>query len=274
VQLERRGSDGDFARAGQWFGELDGRVDALGVGGADLGLTVGARYYPLHSVTPLVRAARRTPVVDGSGLKQTLERRLPARLTPFLADRPRRVLLVSALDRWGLAQAFVDAGYECVFGDLMFALGLPWPLRTLTAVRRLASLLLPVITRLPFHWIYPVGAQQEQRAPRYENWYRWAGVIAGDCHYIKRHLPQKLTGQIICTNTTTPADGQQFRAAGARALITSTPVVAGRSFGTNLLEAGLVAAAGLGRALTLSELESLHDRFGWEPTWQDFDHDR
>ena len=54
--------------------ELDGKVDAFGVGGTDLGLTVDGKYYRLHSVAPLVRFVKQTPVVDGSGLKNTLER--------------------------------------------------------------------------------------------------------------------------------------------------------------------------------------------------------
>ena len=76
VCIERIGADGDMERAAQLFGELDGQVDAFGVGGTDLGLTVGEKFYKLHSVAPLIRYVRRTPVVDGSGLKNTLERRV------------------------------------------------------------------------------------------------------------------------------------------------------------------------------------------------------
>ena len=36
VELERRGCDGDIPRARALFKELDGQVDALGVGGIDL----------------------------------------------------------------------------------------------------------------------------------------------------------------------------------------------------------------------------------------------
>ncbi len=82
-------------------------------------------------------------------------------------------------------------------------------------------------------------------------------MIAGDCHYIKRHMPDRLDGKVICTNTTTPDDVKAFRAAGVSYLLTTTPVLEGRSFGTNMMEAALVAAAGKGRALTSEELTSI-----------------
>ena len=268
VCIERIGTDGDMARAAQLFGELDGQVDAFGVGGTDMGLTVGDKYYKLHSVASLVRAVRRTPVVDGSGLKNTLERRvapfMDAHIGPTLS--PRRVLMTSGADRWGMAMSFVDAGYEAVFGDLMFGLGLPLPVRSAAGMRRVAALILPVVSRLPFAWIYPTGEKQEHNTPKFGDWYTWATVIAGDCHFIKRFMPARLDGKIICTNTTTADDVAAFRAAGARSLVTTTPRFEGRSFGTNMMEAMLVAASGKGRKLSDAELNEAIDRLGFEPT--------
>ena len=268
VCIERIGTDGDMERAAQLFGELDGRVDAFGVGGTDLGLTVGDKFYKLHSVAHLIRYVRQTPVVDGSGLKNTLERRvapfMDAQIGPALL--PRRVLMTSGADRWGMSMSFMDSGYEGVFGDLMFGLGLPIPLRSAAAIRRVAALILPVVSRLPFEWIYPTGEKQEHNTPKFGDWYAWATVIAGDCHFIKRFMPARLDGKIICTNTTTADDVASFRAAGARYLVTTTPRLEGRSFGTNMMEAMLVAAAGKGRRLTDVELNDWINRLGFQPT--------
>ena len=60
VCIQRMGTDGDMARAAALYAELDGQVDAFGVGGTDLGLTVADKYYTLHSVAPLVRGVRRS----------------------------------------------------------------------------------------------------------------------------------------------------------------------------------------------------------------------
>ena len=74
VQLERIGTDGDMEAAAQLFRQLDGQVDAFGVGGAVLGLLVEGEWHPLRSVASMVRFVEKTPVVDGTGLKETLER--------------------------------------------------------------------------------------------------------------------------------------------------------------------------------------------------------
>jgi len=192
VCIERRGTDGDMARAAALYSELDGKVDAFGVGGTDLGLTVDNKYYTLHSVAPLVRGVRRTPIVDGSGLKNTLERQVAPYMDAHIggaALQPRRVLMTSGADRWGMSMSFMDKG---VFGDLMFGLGLPLPLRSAAAIKRVAALILPIVSRLPFEWLYPTGEKQEKNTPKFGQWYDWATVIAGDCHFIKRFMPARL----------------------------------------------------------------------------------
>jgi hypothetical protein len=150
----------------------------------------------------------------------------------------------------------------------MFGLGIPLPIRSEATVKRLARLVMPIAGRLPFAWVYPIGEKQEKNTPKYGEWYAWATVIAGDCHYIKRYMPARLDGKVICTNTTTLDDVAKFRAAGVRHLVTTTPVMDGRSFGTNMLEAALIAASGQGRKLTNPELEALIDKLGFEPTLQ------
>jgi hypothetical protein len=268
VRVERIGTNGDMARAARLFRELDGEVDALGVGGADLGLRVAGTWYPLRSVQRMVRGVRRTPVVDGTALRNTLERRVAAFLEERLGARitPRRVLLTMGAERWGMTRAFLDAGYACVFGDLMFGLDLPLPLRSERVVRRLAALMLPVAGRLPFTWIYPTGERQEEWRPKRERWFRWATVVAGDCLFIRRHMPATLAGKIICTNSTTPGDVERFRAAGVCGLVTTTPLLDGRTFGTNVLEAALVAVSGRGRVLADDEVSALVDAAGLQPT--------
>jgi hypothetical protein len=270
VLIERIGTDGDMQRAAQLFRDLDGLVDAFGVGGTDLALQVEDKVYPLHSVLPMVRDVKQTPIADGSGLKNTLEAGLAAFIDEKfpLGGRPRTALVTSGADRWGMAHSFYDAGYRCIFGDLMFGLGLPVPVRSKRALRTLAALLLPIVGRLPFAWLYPTGEKQEQRTPRWGKYYRWATVIAGDCHYIKRYMPDSLPGKIIVTNTTTEADVETFRQAGTACLVTSTPVLEGRSFGTNMMEAALIAVAGKGRKLTQAEIVALIAEIGLEPQLQ------
>lgn len=266
VRLERRGTDGDARRATALFTELDGQVDALGVGGIDLWVTVGERRYPLHAAHRLVAGVRQTPVVDGGGLKSTLEYQCAAALAPLYGDRQLRVLVTSAVDRYSMARGFFDAGHHVVCGDLMFALGLPIPLRTLRSLHLVGRLLLPLLGHMPIALLYPTGERQEEIRPRFGRWYRWADVIAGDCHYIRRHMPDDLEGKVIVTNTTTERDRADFRRRGVRYVLTTTPLLGGRTFGTNMMEAALTAAAGNGRALSPARLGSLLQQLSLHPT--------
>jgi hypothetical protein len=258
IVLERIGTDGDQQRARQLFVELDGKVDAFGVGGADLGITVNGRYYPLRGVQHLV-AGLQSPAVDGGGVRAVVERQIAGRMEALLPApvAPRRVLIATAVARYDMARSFLDAGYAPLFGDLGFGLGIGLPIRSLRTLHLLARVLLPVMSRLPFEWLYPTGEKQEEITPRFQRWYDWASVIADDFHYIKRHLPQRLDGKIIVTNTTTAADVELLRARGVRYLVTSTPRLEGRTFGTNVIEAALVALAGKGRSLTPAELNGM-----------------
>lgn len=246
VSLERIGTDGDLIKAASLFTELDGQVGALGVGGGVLGLMVGERWYPMHSLLPMVKGVRRTPLVDGTGLKMTLERQavleISRRLHQFLPNQT--ALVMTAVDRWGMALGALDAGYRVIFGDLPYSFGIPLPIYREKTVRRLAGLIAPLGTRLPFSWVYPIGKAQEHRKPRFEKYFQQAGVILGDCHYIWKYMPERLDGKIIITNTTTPEDVAFFQGAGVRFLATTTPVYDGRSFGTNMMEAAIIAAAG------------------------------
>ena len=246
IRMERIGTDGDMQKATDLYTELDGKVDAFGVGGALLGIMVGNKWTPMYSVQPLIKNVRQTPVVDGTGLKMTLEKKVASVINDSLPGyvKEKKAFVAVALDRWGSAEAFMNDGYECVFGDLMFALGLGLPVRKRSTLINLANILLPVLNRLPFSLLYPTGEKQNQRQPRFSEFFEWATVVAGDCHYLWRHMPERLPGRVVVTNTTTPADQDFFRSAGIKYLITTTPIIDGRSFGTNMIEAAILAALG------------------------------
>lgn len=267
ISIERVGTNGDVARAKQLYEELDGQVDCLGVGGAVLDIDGVDRKYALPSIYKLIENVNRTPVVDGTGFKGVIERQMAQYIEDKIGAEiaPKRALICSATDRMGQALSFVETGYEVVFGDLMFALGIPIPLRSLDGVRRLAHAMAPVVRHLPMSMLYPTGEREDINTPRFGKWFRWAQVIAGDCNYITHYMPLDVHGKIVATNTTTARDVQLFRERGVRYLVTSTPRLGARSFGTNLMESVLVALAGKGRALEHAEIEELLSALGWHP---------
>ncbi|MFQ5576574.1 MAG: quinate 5-dehydrogenase [Anaerolineae bacterium] len=270
VIIERIGTDGDEKKARALFTDMDGKVDALGVGGVELYIQLGEKNYPLRSGINLVKGVKTTPAVDGRGLKHTLERRVMQTIEPRLDPpiHPKKAMMTLGIDRFGMAESLAEAGYDTVFCDLMFGLGLPIPVYGLKNLRFLGSVLLPVVGLMPISMLYPTGQSQDTITPKYEKWFDYGPVIAGDFLYIRKHLPADLSGRMIVTNTTTTADVGLLRERGLRYLVTTTPVFEGRSFGTNMLEAALTACAGKGRPLNPAELTAMLDDLHIGPTLQ------
>jgi len=245
--ISRVGTDGKLDAAIAMVRELDGHVDAIGLGGIDVYLYAGRHRYALRDGLRLLEAAKVTPIVDGSGLKNTLERQAVSFMQSDLGIdlRGKRVLMVSALDRFGMAQAFVDAGADVLFGDFIFALDKDMPVRGLPEFEQLAEKYLPDACKLPFQFFYPTGKKQEKPPePKYPHYYEQADIIAGDFHFMRQFMPDRLDGKIVLTNTVTAGNVEDLAARGVAMLITSTPEISGRSFGTNVLEAALLALLG------------------------------
>jgi hypothetical protein len=144
-----------------------------------------------------------------------------------------------------MAQALVAAGADVMFGDFIFALDLDKPVRGLAEFERLAERYLPDACKLPFQFFYPTGKKQDRPPqPKYPEYYAEARVIAGDFHFMRQFMPDRLDGKLVLTNTLTARDIAELRERGVARLVTTTPDFGGRSFGTNVVEAALLALSG------------------------------
>ncbi|MEN6327991.1 MAG: quinate 5-dehydrogenase [Syntrophomonas sp.] len=245
-RIERIGTDGDWDKAINLIRRLDGKVDAFGMGGIDLYIYIAGKRYMIKDAQRLRREARISPMVDGSGLKNTLERKciMDVQQNGILDLRGKKVLMVCAVDRFGMAEAFEEIGARLILGDFVYTVGVPVPLHSLKTLRILGGLVAPFIVRMPFDKLYPTGSQQDVIIPKHSKYYYEADVLAGDFLYIRRYLPDKLNGQVIITNTTTSDDMKMLKARGISKVITTTPDMGGRSFGTNVIEALIVTLIG------------------------------
>jgi hypothetical protein len=269
ILVERIGTDGDVEKARRMYAELDGQIDAFGVGGVDLYLRLGSREYPLYAPLKLVQDVRHTPLLDGRGLKHTLERRVFELAAAELGGIPhfRCAFVPLAVDRMGMAEAVAEVSDEVVIGDLMVALGIPIPVYGLPAFRRLARVLLPFVSHFPMSMIF-YGSDHKEPEPKYDRFWQKADLLAGDFLFMRKCMPLDLASKTVVTNTTTEENVALLRERGVRDLITTTPRYEGRSFGTNMMEAALTAYAGKGRRLSDAELNALIDELGLKPSVQ------
>ncbi|MCS7241504.1 MAG: quinate 5-dehydrogenase [Candidatus Caldatribacterium sp.] len=241
--VERIGVDGDKQKFVALLRELDGRVDCFGLGGADLYLRAGKYCYEVVDVARLVSVLRKTPIVDGGELKETWEREVPRYLEEkeHIPLKGKTALIMSGMDRYGLAEGLAMVGCRLLIGDMPFALGIPIFLRHLWTLRFLSVLMMPVLRRLPIDFLYPTGKAQEEPRPRFLWAFQKSDIIAGDFLYIRKFMPWKVEGKMVITNTVTSGDVEDLRARGLAILVTTTPEMEGRSFGTNVLQAIFVA---------------------------------
>ncbi len=273
ISVERIGTGGDIAEAKRLFTELDSEVDAFGVGGVDIYLRLDEREYPLRAALKLVEGVKQTPVVDGRGLKHTLERRVfelaKADMIEVLGEMPhfRQAFVPVAVDRVGLAQAVVEVADDVIFGDLMIALGVPIPVRGIKNYKLVARMMLPFVSHFPMSMLY-YGSGGSEHEPKYQKYWEESDLLAGDFLFMRKYLPADLSGKTVVTNTTTTENIELLRERGARMVITTTPRYEGRSFGTNMMEAALTAYAGKGRPLSDEELNALIDDLELRPSVQ------
>jgi hypothetical protein len=266
IIVERVGTDGDIEKARQLYNQLDGQVDAFGVGGVDLYLRLDEREYPLHAALELVSGVKHTPLVDGRGLKHTLERRVFELAEADLGRIPKfkQAFVPVAIDRLGLAQAAASVSDQIILGDLMVALGIPIPVKGIPAFKRVARVMLPFVSHFPMSMLF-YGSSGAEQEPKYTRFFKESDLLAGDFLFMRKYMPNDLRGKTLITNTTTEENIQLLRDRGVKRVITTTPRYEGRSFGTNMMEAALTAYAGKGRALTDAELNVLIDELELRP---------
>ena len=273
VHIWREGTDGDFAAAIRKIKEYDGVVDAFGLGGADFLCRAAGHDYYFRDAKQFSNAAVWSPIVCGSGLKGATE----ADVVRFMREEldlsftGKRVLVTSAMDRWGLAMALADAGCEMTYADLLYALGIPIMIHSRTMLVALIRAIARPAVQLPFSFLYPYDSDHKTKVEsesKYSQLYRDADIIAGDYKYVRKYMPKDMRGKWVITNTTTGEDVEFLRSCGVELLVTTTPRFGDRSFGTNVIEAALIALEGASSALSEARYLELYHAAGFRPDAQ------
>jgi hypothetical protein len=203
--------------------DLDGKVDAFGVGGVDLYLRLDEREYPLHAALKLVEGVTQTPLCDGRGLKHTLERRVFELAKPQLGEvHFKQGFVPVAADRQGLAEAVAEVSEKIVIGDLMVALGVPIPIYGIPAFKRVARIMLPIVSYFPMSMLF-YGSSGAEQEPKYVKYFEGSDLIAGDFLFMRKYMPEHMDGKTVVTNTTTEENIDLLKSRGVKTVITTTP---------------------------------------------------
>ncbi|MEI8309021.1 MAG: serine carboxypeptidase [Chloroflexales bacterium] len=281
IELQRIGTNGDIARAGELIHEYDGTVDAISLGGLTPVFRVGAARYPHHEAIHIASKAHRTPVVDGGVLKNTLERWAVAQAARKIPDlfRYKKILLTSGIERYQLAAALAQHDAKLRFADPIIHSGLRFlpPPRSLAQLELYAATTLPITALLPYRLLHPVARGQEGHDPRARKLFEWADVIAGDFAFIRRFAPESLAGKVLVTDDPSPEEIEDLRHRGVTTLVTMHPPLVcadgspcPRSFvSTDMLEAIVVAIQETSSQPGEAEALDFIAVANWGPTVQD-----
>jgi hypothetical protein len=272
-EISRVGTNGDMKKYAELIREYDGKVDAIGLGGIDMYVYSSGKRYTIRDAAKLAANAKKTPTVDGSGLKNTVERETVEWMQrEGIVDFSKsNVLMVCAVDRFGMAESIRNLAKNVVYGDLMFSIGLPLPIKTWAGIQFFARALLPIFCNLPFQWVYPTGDKQNENTPKFRNHFRWADVVAGDNKYIAKYMPGPesgdLAGKTIITNTLTNEEIENLRVRHVKRVVTATLHFDGRAFGTNVLEGiTITLAAKHPEEMSPQDYLDVLKRLDWRPT--------
>lgn len=227
VEVERIGCGGDVDQARKIITEFDGRVDAVALEGLPAYLELGPRRVAHETGVTLPEAARKTPVVDGSGIRDGLERWgviLADKAQPGIFSQ-KRVLMVPGLNHNGLASSLARRGSAIRYADptVFFALP-PLPgIGTRPTLGQAAPRTLSQLRDAPFRRLYPqpgVPGTARSEAP-----FAWADLLAGDIGAIRRYSPPDLRYKTIVVESADEADAEALRERGAAILVTLMPGV-------------------------------------------------
>lgn len=203
----------------------DGKVTAFALEGMARRLQVGRRSEQHQTIAPLFDVVEHTPVVDGGGIRDALERwavRLISDEHPGTFSY-KHVLIVPGLNHTGLAQALAGYTEDVHYADNIIYFALPGAVGSTTGLTRYAGPALRQLRHAPPSRLWPTAGLPEHK--RVEGPFQWADVLAGDLGAIRRYAPTDLKRKIIVAECVSDEDVIAMRERGAELLITTMPTI-------------------------------------------------
>jgi len=148
-------------------------------------LQVADRRYYFREPKNFRNAIKNSKVGDDSRVKGLLDKRAFMALEKYLNEKEGKspkemsVLQTTVTELYGMGKVMVETRLDVTFGDFMFALGSPFPLKTLGQARLLAAVLLPAVSLMPYACLYPLSSGQDKPPqPKWTKYYKRSQLIA------------------------------------------------------------------------------------------------
>jgi predicted amino acid dehydrogenase len=225
IEIRQLGCGGDLAAMADRIRELDGKVDAIALQDVARSLRLGHERVAHEDAARLFDNAEKTPVVDGSGVRDAMERwavRLADKAQPGIWSR-KRILMSPGLNRVGLAQALAQYSEEIRYADPFIYMNLP-SVPGVGSVRTLNLATGATLSQLQdysFRRLFPQAGTPKQ--PRSAQPFEWADVIAGSIGAIRRYAPRQLTHKTVVVENASDEDVEDLKARGVSIVVTTMP---------------------------------------------------
>ncbi len=245
VTVTRRGAGGDPHRGVALVREAAASgVDVIVLDGLPLKLRLENATVDSSLASEFRAAAGPTPLVDGSGVRDSLERwavKLATNRDPIIFGY-KHVLMAPGLNHGGLSGALAEQTPTIRYADSAILFDLPLAIpgqRVLKQVMRIGK---DRLASLSYTQLSPAPGES---TPRDDRDFQWADVIAGDMALIRRYAPYKLRGKSIVVEALTDDDIAELRARGAEKVIVTMP-----GLGTDAPRASAAVVEGVLAALS------------------------
>ncbi len=225
IDISHVGCDGDLQMMAKKAAEFDGKVDAIVLHGVAKELVLGKEKTTHRDVGMVYDAAQKTPIVDGSGVRDAMERwamLLAAQAQPGIWSR-KRTLMAPGINHAGLTKALEQYTDEIAFADPVIYFNLP-ATPSVGSKQMLGMAAAPTLGRMqsmPFQRLFPKAGVPNR--PRNPALFEWAQIIAGNIGSIRRYAPKSLKGKIVVVESATEEDIADLTERDVSILVTTMP---------------------------------------------------
>lgn len=223
--LRRVGTHGSLENIQTCIEAWDGKVAAIALEGMPDRLCLADACRDHEAGQRLAGLAKLSPLVNGSGVRATLERwgvMLAERAQPGIFSQ-KNILLIPGLNHEGMCQALQRHSPHLRYADPVVYLGLPdFPgAGNPKTLERLSGPILDQLKQAPFRRVNPLpGAPGVKRS---QTPFLWADVLAGDIGAIRRYAPQDLRRKTVLVPSATEQDLEDLRQRGVSIAIAIIP---------------------------------------------------